>query len=360
MNVRETGSIGVGGAVQPGVSIITSTRFAALISWRDTLNIAVFEIRRAVTTSVWRREIKQTTRHAWAGHEIPLNVSSILPVAENRFFVASGTERLLLDGEKGAVLASGTAPASPTAPVALIGGELVVAEGQKLSGYDATTLKLAWSEPIPGKMWAFAPPVERFLPIEEETGVAASLWRYQNEALWKLPGVTYVRAQPLLTNDSLVIVASGLGAPEQVTALDQTDGSLKWCVSFRRRELLPPPAPAPSSVPYAASLHGDFLIVITATPSVEAITIAEGASVWRMGLASEPTVLAKAGDVAWVASIDGTVTCLDLRGGSVIGLIDLPGTFKNPVAVIPLTDTRLSQSALVITRLGRIFQVTLN
>lgn len=360
MRAESLGRVGQPGGVEPGACMSTPGHLALVVRWRDTCTVVglKFSPLRHRIDAVWHRTLGGNVFHLWAGHQIVLNVASILSVGQGHLFVAGGTERLLVDGASGTILVVTSVASPPSAPASLLSAEVIVPEGQVVGAYDLAASKLTWRRPTPQQTWAFAPMEGELLPVQGEQSEVAALWHFRHDALWTLPGVSYVTAAPVVCG-SVALIPSGGGPPDRLTALDLGTGAVQWSIDFPRPELLRPPAQGPFPFPYPAVALGDQVIVATALPTLEARAIASGASIWRIGLTAQPTALALVMDTVWVGTADGSVIAVDAISGAAHGQTVLTGLAEFPAAIVPLPEHSTMSAVMVIARLGNIYGITL-
>jgi outer membrane protein assembly factor BamB len=356
MKLASLGKVDCRGGADAGALLASRNRVAVVMRWRETITVACLDVvsSRRTVGLLWQHALKGNIHHRWSGHETPINIPTILAAGDGNLYAVGGTERLLLDGRTGDILAQSQAIASPTAPAVLLSDALVVPEGQAVAAYDPVSLKRLWRKSTPPETWAFAPYSEGVIPVQDERSGNGALWRLQDDRLCWLQDADYPLGHSVVYG-ALILVPFGPGAAERIIAFDLQSGTERWRMNCPREQPLRPPAQGPFPVRKPVIAWRDRMLAITARGGVEARAASDGRCIWQLQLAVEPSVLALHGSTAWVGA-GGQIVWLDAVGGAVLDEVLLPAGSGFPSSIIPLQQNREFRfSALVITAFGDVY-----
>jgi outer membrane protein assembly factor BamB len=357
MKIDNLGKIDLPGGVEPGACLTSANQIVLVLRWRDTCTVVGLQFApdRPQFRQIWHHEFTGNVEHQWAGHSIVMNFPSLLLTEDNLLYVIGGTERLLIDTEKGLPIVQTTGLTSPTATASLVNNEILVPEGQALSAYDATSLRLNWRQPTPQKRWAFASVVNRLLPLQSELDETSILWHIDSHQLWSLPNAPYLTLVPV-THHSSIVVLSGVGPPNYCFALDLKTNALQW--SFDCSRLIPLTSQIEGILPFpnpAAISYKEQILIATAKPTLEAVSISDGRCLWQINLSSAPTELAQNADITWIATFSGELLAVNTSNGKIFAQATVS---DYPISILPLSKSTNQLEAIILGRLKTMYKVT--
>ena len=341
----------------PGViesaCLLTHTRIAVVMRRRNAAEVIGADFRAPDRLIIaWSHPLDGGGHHNWAGHDVAMNVSSLVPSETEKVIAVGGTARVLLDGATGTVIAASSpaADASPTAPSAIVGSRLLVPEGRSIAAYSTDSLARLERRDISDGYWAWAPPTGGLIPLEHEWDASGLLLNWDNGSVWEVPDARYFRGGAVST-PTTVLVPGGLFATETLSAIGRDDGSVRWRIEFSptarsssdtRRSLYFPISPAADGAVIAA----------TAAPAIDSINSDTGRPLWSLGLEVDATALAIHDGGIWVGSADGALIVADVQKGIAREQAKLDLRDGIPASILPVDD----HTAMVITRLGLIYR----
>jgi hypothetical protein len=356
MRIDNLGKIDLPGGVEPGACLASANQIVLVLRWRDTCTVVglQFDPDRPQFRQIWHHELAGNVEHQWTGHSVVMNFPSLLLTEDNLLYVIGGTERLLLNADSGLPILQTAGLASPTAQASLVGQEILVPEGQALSAYDVTSLRLNWQRQTPEKRWAFASVVNGLLPLQSELDETSTLWQIDSHQVWSVPDAPYLKLVPVI-HHSNIIVLSGVGPPNYCFALDLKTNALQW--SFDCSRLIPLTSQIEGILPFpnpAAISYKEQILIATAKPTLEAVSISDGRCLWQVNLSSAPTALAKDADVIWIGTFSGEVLVIDTNNGTILAQINVS---DYPISILPLSKNANQLEAIILGRLKTMYKV---